>query len=258
MSPTIPIVDLQAAIESTNTLAVPDKQANELIAVLKPVAARIESHERYAAGLVIKTDAQATEAAAIRDTILADNELAKTAIESFGDKLIERLFKLHRGWTAGRARFTGPLESAAKQIKQKIGDFEFAKEKAAEAERARLQAEADAKARKEQERLEAKAASMKTPEKQEQYREQAQAVVAPVIAIPVTKTGVKYQERLAVMKCDLIEMGVPKEIAGYFKVELHPDGRFRQAVLSAEKLCAAKSANSMLEIKGVEFKKIRC
>ena len=244
MANTIPVIDIEAACEQTAAISIPDKQRNELIATLKPVAARIESHERYAAGLVIKTDAQATEAAAMRDTILADNELAKTAIESFGDKLIERLFKLHRGWTAGRAKFTTPLEAAAKLIKQKVGDFEYAKEQAAEKERQRLQAEADAKARKEQERLEAKAASMKTPEKQEQYREQAQAIVAPVITVPVAKTGTKFQERWKVKSFDLTAMGIPVAVQGYIE-------------LKTANLERAKAANSMLEIPGIVFHKVR-
>jgi len=232
-----------------------------LVSTLRPIADRLAKYKADSSALKIATDADAERAAALRDQMVQDCTAAVDAINNFmpdqqGVGLIARLNAVKNRLTGFRNIFA-EIDTFAKTVKRKILDYEDAKKAAAEQERARLQAEADAKARREQEALLAKAAKMKTPEKQQEYQERAAMVLPPVIHIPVATTGTKSAERLVVMKCDLLAMGVPREIAGYFKVELFPDGRFREAVLSAEKLCAAKSANSMLEIKGCEFRKIR-
>ncbi len=246
--PITPIAEFELVVEQTGLIKVPDKQKAELVAVLKPIAEQIQQGVEYANALVITNDAQAKVAAATRDTIVAQSAIAETALTEFDDKLISRLYNLHRGWTGLLGRFTKPMTESAKTIKRKIGDYEFAKEQAAEKERQRLQAEADAKARAEQERLQKKADSMKTPEKQEQYREQAAAVVAPVIQVPVAKTGTKFQERWAVDEIDLHVFlkaaSGDSQLMGYVTVD-------------NTKLIRSKAANTMIEIPGVKFKKVR-
>jgi hypothetical protein len=156
-------------------------------------------------------------------------------------------------------------ERARKEVEKQEAIARAAREKEEAARRAEedarraAAAEKDAAKRKE---LEAEAERQRkvaaaAAAKAEDREERAAQVVAPVIHVAAPTSGVGFQTRLTVTKCDLLAMGVPREVAGYFKVECHPDGRFKQAVLSAEKLCQAKTANSLLEIKGVSWERRR-
>lgn len=94
--------------------------------------------------------------------------------------------KAHEAWksiTAKESEVLTPLKNAESTVKNKMLTYQRQEEEKRQAEQRRLQAEADARARKEQERLMKKAEQMKTPEKQEEYRQAAEEVQAPVVAV---------------------------------------------------------------------------
>ncbi len=99
--------------------------------------------------------------------------------------------KAHATWksiVAQEKSFTDRLDAVERKIKQAVLQYDREQEAIRQAEQRRLQAEADEAARKERERLEKQAAKLKTPEKQEALREQAAAIVAPVVNVaPVTQ-----------------------------------------------------------------------
>lgn len=80
-------------------------------------------------------------------------------------------------------KHAGPLAEAEGIVKRAMTTYETRVKQEAEAERRRLQAEADERARRDKAALEKIAAAAKKPETQERYREQAAAVIAPVIAV---------------------------------------------------------------------------
>ncbi len=256
-----PMVEFEQVVEQIDGLA-PINGVNALVATVGPVAEKLATYKARSISLTITNDNDAAAAAAFREQMLTDCRVSVDAINGFmpdeqGVGLIARLNNAKNKLTGFRNLFS-EIDSFAKTVKRKIGDYEDAKAREAEEERQRQQAKVDEAARIERERLEREAARLKTPEKKAERLEQAAAIVPPIIQTPqVQTTGTKFQTRTVVTKLDLIAMGVPREIAGYFKVEVHPDGRFKQAVLSADKLAQAKNANSMLEIKGVTFGKVR-
>lgn len=239
----MPILSLQSACDDTTALHIYQCERAELLATLKPIAGRIQTHVSYADTVIIKTLDDALTAAAQRDKVLADCETAKQSINEFSGGLIEKLFKLHRGWTGGRALFTEPLESAAKTLKEKIGQFEWEQEQIAESRRQKLQAEADEKARREREAAEKKARAAVKPETRQKYEEQAAAVVAPVIVVPVAKTGTKFQQRWKVQNVNLTEMGIPAGVQGWIEIK-------------TTALERGKAANPMLIVPGVNFHQV--
>lgn len=238
------VVELGELVVQTSSLQIADAQRTALVDTLRPIAERLSQHAVDSASLVVCDVASAQRAAKLREQILEDSKAALTTLDEFDNKLINRLYSLHRGWTALRGRFSSPLEAAAKTLKQKIGAFEQEQQAAAEREQARLQAEADERARKEQERLQKKAAQMRTPEKKEQYQQQAAAVIAPVISVPVVKTGTSFRTVWKVKSYDLTAMGIPAEVQGFVDIKL-------------SNLERAKAANAMLSVKGVQFHQVR-
>lgn len=94
--------------------------------------------------------------------------------------------KAHAAWkeiTGKESEMLTPLKDAETTVKSKMLTFQQAEEEKRQVEQRRLQAEADERARKERERLLKHAESLKTPEKQEEYRQAAEEVVAPVITV---------------------------------------------------------------------------
>ena len=232
------MIDLEIVLTGTDALAVQDHERAALVAALQPIAARIPGYLEYATAVIVENAEQAVSAASYRDTMLADAVNAETTLREFDNRLIERLFKTHRAWTALIGRF-GVLEDAAKKVKQTIIGWQVAE--AAKAER---------------ERLEKEAAKLKTPELREQRLEQAAAVIAPVVQVAAPANAVRTQKRWVVQSLELAAFGIPATVAGYFSVEKHPDGRFKLAIVSGVKLAAAKTANSELHVPGVTFQQI--
>lgn len=214
-----------------------------MIEILRPIALGIRDAEQIANEIVITNKAQADSAAAQREAMLTASATAEKSIREFDNNLTERLFKTHRRWTGLIAMFTVPLEEPAKIIKQKIIAYQEAEAEEAAKETLRLQAAADEAARKERERLEKLAASRKTPELQEAYREQAEAVVAPVIYVEPPKSSVRSQKRWKVKSFDLTQMGIPAEVQGFVEVNI-------------TNLERSKAYNNMLTVKGVEFHQV--
>src|SRR3990167_10416647 len=175
---TEPMIDLEIVLTGTDALAVQDHERAALVAALQPIAERIPGYLSYAAAVIVENPEQAVSAASYRDTMLADAVNAETTLREFDNRLIERLFKTHRAWTALIGRF-GVLEDAAKKVKQTIIGWQVAEAAKAERERQRLQAEAEERARRERERLAKKAARLKNPELPGQRLGQAGAGVGP-------------------------------------------------------------------------------
>lgn len=234
---------LQAIALDTNNLGITEAVLREAVDTLQPIAAGIPGALDFASRCVVATASDAEAAAKARDEIIEAHQKAVKTINEFGGGLISRLHALHRRWTAFRNLFD-PLDSAAKQIKRKIIDFQEAEQKKAEEEQRRLQAEADERARKERERLEKEAAKLKTPEKKEERLEAAAAVVAPVIRVAAPVVAVKTQKRWCVARIDraafLTAAATNPMLQGY-------------VTINEQALARSKAANSMLEIPGVTF-----
>lgn len=243
MNPTTePLAELEIVFQDTNALAVADGERAALVAKLKPIAALIPDYLQYAADVKVTNKDQADQAALARDAILASSGDAEKALREFDNKLIERLFKTHRAWTALIGRFS-VLNDAAKKVKQVILQWQAAEEQKALKEQQRLQAESDERARLERERLEKQAAKLKTPELKEQRMEQAAAVTAPVVFVAPPTKAVSAQKRWKVKSVDMTLMGIPPAVQGYITVE-------------TSRLERVKAANSLLTVSGVEFHQV--
>jgi hypothetical protein len=255
--PTEPVQEMQLIVSRTNALDVTDKELIAFADTLRPIWLSVAPAKQYAATLQISTKAEADAAAAQRAIFLANAAKAKSAIDNFSPRdgmgLKEFLYTAWKCFTGGSARIVDPLEAAAKDVKTKCIAFDKAQEAKAAAEQSRLQAESDARAEAERRRLEKAAEKIKSPELKQERLEAAAAVVPVVVRVAPPAASVKTQKRWVVRSCDLAALGIPANIAGYFKIELHPDGRFRSATLSAENLAGAKSRNTQLEIAGVSF-----
>jgi hypothetical protein len=150
------MTELTVVTDRTNSLTVRDQEKSELIAVLSPIAGRIQEYQRSAASIVVETPAQYKNAAELVKRMKADEVLADTTLREFSSGLIDRLHKLHRGWTAGLGMFVNPINEARASINKKLAAYEQEQERIAEEKRQKLQAEEDERVRKqvaEQERL---------------------------------------------------------------------------------------------------------
>lgn len=238
-----PIATLELVVSDTNGLAINDDALREAVATLKPIADGIPDALERAESLSVRNADDANEAAQLRDTIIEAHKTAHDTITKFDGGIIDRLFRLHRRWTAFRNMFN-PLEDAAKTIKGKIIAWQEAEKKKAAAEAARLQAEADERTRREKERLEKEAAKLKTPEKIQERLEAAAAVTAPVIRVAAPVAAVRSQKRWCVARInkDAFLAAAAKDpmLQGYIKID-------------EQALARSKSANKMLEIAGVTF-----
>lgn len=236
------IHELELVVDETKNLEVQDNEVRNLITQLQPIAAFIAEAKQYADTVVVANQKDALEAAEWREKMIESCKKAKDAINGFQGGIIDRLFKLHRRWTAFRGLFDS-LESSAKILKGKIIAWQQAEEQKAAEEQRRLQAEAEERARKERERLEKEAAKLKTPELREARLEAAATIVAPVITVSAPTKAVKSQKRWKVKSVDMTAMGIPREIQGYVEVKI-------------TNLERAKAANTMLEVPGVEFHQV--
>lgn len=240
---TTPIAKFELVTIDTNRLSINDATLAEAVAILKPIADGIPGIIERAKSLTVANAADAADAAILRDMILAEHKKAYNTITEFDGGIIDKLHKLHRRWTALRGAFA-PLESAAKQIKGKIIEWQESERKKAEAEQARLQAEADERARKERERLEKEAAKLKSPEKIQERLDAAASVVAPIVRVAAPTAAVKVQRRWVVAMVDKQK---------FFAAAAQQQMLQGFITVNESALARAKAANPMMEIEGVTF-----
>lgn len=239
-----PLSDVTIFVDDTNALSVAEAKRDVLIAVLKPIADKIDELVTYSNTVTVTDEASAKKAAAVRDHMIEGANIAESAIRDFDENLLERLFKAHRKGTALIGRFS-VLNDAARKVKQAILSWQQREAEKAEKQRALLQAKLDEQARAERERLEKEAAKLKTPALKEQRLEQAAAIVPSVVQMAAPPKAVKSQTRWKVKAFDMTAMGIPKEVQGYLTVE-------------TSRLERAKAANAMLVVSGVEFHTVLC
>lgn len=258
-----PIEELQLVVRGANALRIKEKEAAALVGILQPIALGIPGAQQYADSLTITTLEEEAEAARQLAIIIANADNAEAAIDGFapeileGKSLVKWLYENWRGWTGGRGRIVDPLRAVARAVKGKIIASQEARKEAARKEQARLQAIENDRAQKEAARLAKAAEKLKAPELKQERLEAAAAVVPTQVYVPPPPSSVSTRKKWIVRNCDLEALGIPKHLVGYFKIERHPDGRFRSAVLSAETLAGAKTRNTQLEITGVTFAEVR-
>ncbi len=239
-----PIAQLEVVIADTSSLAVKDADRAELVSTLKSIAERVPQATQIAETLVIKNQADAEEAAKMRDGMLQDSAAAEGALREFNGRQIEKLYRLHRAFTSLIGLFTDPFNEAAKKVKGKIIAFTEAEAEKARKEQARLQAIADEAARKERDRLQKAAEKLRTPELREQRMEAAAQIVAPVVYVPAPKSAVKTSSRWFVQsinKAEFIKAASENpQLVGFLDV-------------NEQALARAKASNTLFEAKGIVF-----
>lgn len=242
-SPHAPITELELVVENTNALAIKDAAISELIGTLKPIADLIPHYQKLGETVRVTNDVEAGNAAQMRDGMIADAAAAEKALREFDGKLVERLFKTHRAWTALIGRFSA-INDAAKKVKQAILSWQSFEEEKARKEAARLQAAENERIRREQEKLEAHANKLKTPERAEALRERAKQLVPAVIHVQGPSKAVKSQTRWFVESVDKVAFAKAAasnpQLIGFLEV-------------NEASLARAKASNEMFEADGITF-----
>ena len=233
--------EIESIVCESRSAVIPGDIKALLIADLGPVAERMDGYTAFAASAVVTTGAQADEASDVLQEIDRDLKLVKG--HDVLTKITDGLFRLHRKATAFRALFTDPMERDKRTIRSKVVSWQQEEQRKAAALQAKLQAEADAKARKEREALEKKAASMKTEEKQEQYRQQAAEIVTPTVTVAAPK-AIGTRKTWVVKSIDraafLVAAAQDANLQGYIEIK-------------ETALARSKAANAMLTVPGVVF-----
>lgn len=229
-------------VKESNLPLVQDSDAKALFEAVGPLVDRRHLYAQKAAGLIVKTEADAIAANDVLKEIAADTKTALDAIKAHKDAAKKR----HTLWTTFESFFVDPFEAAKKQIKSKVFSWQQAEQAKAQAEQRRLQAIADEAARKERQRLEAEAAKLKTPEKKEARLEQASQVIAPTITIQAPKSGIRARTDVVVEILDIVafvkDAAVRVDLCGYIDQER-----------LASALKKAKTSNKMFNCEGVRF-----
>jgi Asp-tRNA(Asn)/Glu-tRNA(Gln) amidotransferase A subunit family amidase len=123
--------------------------------------------------------------------------------------------KAHATWksiVAQEKSFTDRLDAVELAIKSAVLQYDRKQEAIRQAEQRRLQAEADEAARRERDRLEKQAAKLKTPEKKEALRQQAEAIIAPVVNVAPVAQKTKGVSTRKIWKARVIDAAaVPRE-----------------------------------------------
>ena len=141
------------------------------------------------------------QALVIRDATgyAAAGELCKAVkggikrVTDFFAPMVRANLEATRRTNEAKRRLLDPLTEAERVIKSKQLAWYTEQERVRAIEQRRLQAEADAKAERERAALLKKAESVKTPERQEAYREQAATVQAAVVTVAPATPVVKGQ-----------------------------------------------------------------
>lgn len=184
------LVQIEKAVEACNAVAVSNPVREALVWDLGPVANRLAQYAA-AAEMSVTNNVDAEGAARLCEKIAADIKTVKD--HEVLSKITAGLHNLHRQWTGLRDLFVAPMERDRRTIKNKVIAWQEGERRKAEEIQRKAQAEADAKAAREREALLKKAASVKTPEKQEAYREAAAAIIPPTIHVAAPKSGLRTQ-----------------------------------------------------------------
>ena len=241
----VEIVQVEALVKATNAVSVPDQIRKELIRTLSPVAERMAGYAEMAQTINVTCQDDADNAAKADKEIAADIKLVEG--NDVLSKIIRGLDQLHGKAVAVRSLFVGPMKGYRKTIRQPVLDWEADEKKKADDLARKLNAEAAAKAAREQAALLKKADAVKAPEKQEAYREQAAATVAPTVHVPATKSGLRVSKAWTVKGINEAE----------FYGALVNNPSFRGFVeINKTRLARAKAANPSMEITGVVFEQV--
>ena len=242
----VELVQVNKLVEATNAVAVSNPIREELIRTLSPVAERMAWYAEMAQTINVTCQDDADVAAKADKEIAADIKLVEG--NDVLSKIIRGLDQLHGKAVAVRSLFVNPMKGYRKTIRQPVLDWEADEKKKADDLARKLNAEATAKAAKEQAALLKKADAVKTPEKQEAYREQAAATVAPTVHVEVAKSGMRS---MGVATCEIVSItAFVKEAAK--RTDLC--GYIDQDAL-AQRLKRARIQNPMFDVAGVKFGK---
>ena len=148
------LVEIEAAVEACNAVAVADPVRVALVRDLGPVADRLAKYAAATAITVTNKD-EADNAAQICTAIAADIKAVKD--HEVLSKITAGLHDLHRKWTGLRDLFVAPMERDRKIIKGKVIAWQEVERINAEEIQRKVQAEADAKAARERAKQEAEA-----------------------------------------------------------------------------------------------------
>ena len=189
-----------------------------------------------ASAIVIATPEQYSGASDFLKSVKA----AQKKVVEFFAPLKTKAHEAHKAITTTESTTLKPLTEAEATIKRKMLAYATEQDRIRQEAERKLQAEADAQARKEREALEKKAASMKTPEKQQEYMEAAAAVVAPVVTVASTTPVIAGQS-------------IKKQWRAYVKdVKLVP--REFMVVNESALQAFARATKGSVQVSGVEFR----
>jgi len=241
----VELVQVNKLVEATNAVAVSNPIREELIRTLSPVAERMAGYAEMAQTINVTCQDDADVAAKADKEIAADIKLVEG--NDVLSKIIRGLDQLHGKAVAVRSLFVNPMKGYRKTIRQPVLDWEAAEKKKADDLARKLNAEANAKAARDQAALLKKADAVKTPDKQEAYREQAAATVAPTVHVEAPKTGMRKSTAWKVTAINealfFKALGERFDLRGYVEI--------KQTAMER-----VKAANPSTEIPGVVFEQV--
>lgn len=144
------------------------------------VKTAVESRVQWARSLVVRSQGEREQAGAV----IREVKGLIAAIDARFDDAVKAAHGAWKSAVAVRDSFRKGPEEVERLCKAACVTFDLMEESRRRAEQMRLQAIADEQARKEKEALLKKAAAYKTPEKAEQARQEAAAIVPPTVHIP--------------------------------------------------------------------------
>lgn len=270
----------EVVIEESNAALITQEDGQALIATLSPLRERVEKC-RALSQIVVKDQATALEAKALRDQIAKERKIVSEAIAAHK----EAAFAKHKLWSRFEGWFLDPMTAAYKMIGTALDKYDAEQRAAAEKERQRIQAIADEKARREREAAEQAAAKQRAIEdearrKADEARRQAENASAEErkrlnaeadkadreAERAAAKASAKTEQAAAVVAPTLnVEAQTSGKIARKVVVATVTDSKaFFSACAVRHELTGyveinttamqrARSANPMLEIPGVTF-----
>jgi hypothetical protein len=237
----------EVLIEKVNAPVIQGDQAQAIVATLAVIEAKREEMKTLARTFDCTTQADSDRAALVLKEIDADLKAVADALKEPKAIAHER----HKLFTTLEKALTEAHGEAKAALKARVAAWVAEQRRKAAEEQARLQREADERARREREALEKKAAAMKTEAKQQEYRERAAEVVAPVVSVEAPKaSGVRLSERWKATVTD--------HAAFLLHVAGKPDAYLSDGIvtISETKLAAAKTRYTALDVPGVRFDKV--
>jgi len=181
---------------------------DEVVTVPEEVKTGIEKAVEWSTALVVE-DQQT------RDNAMGVLKRCKTRFKAVMDSFDAQVKAAKAAHTLAlehRKKFTDPLDQIERTIKAAVVKFDSEQERIRMTEQRRLQAEADERARKERESLEKRAAKLKTEERKDALREQAESIVAPVIEVAKVAEKVQGESVSKIWKARIVNpKDVPRE-----------------------------------------------